>query len=324
VPAFKPAYLIHGDDHGRIAERRTRLRELAEAESGVQGLEVFEGDASTPEAVAAALNAMTFALGRRFIVVDGVETWKDKDFDVLEAALAAIAPDTTVAFFAREEGRTKAPQRLHDAVLKAGGTIDAEENVKPWELPKWVIARGRELGLRLDIEAARALVAQVGDRQQRLLRELEKLALGFGPDAQVSAAEIEDHSATSAERKAWSLADTLVAGEAKTAVRMYLALRSQGERVPGLLYWMAGRMRTAHEIAHAVDAGEPVAQIKRGLRMPSRAADRLIADARESGSEKLRHALEEIADLEMESRGGGSGVASEDTVALLSIRRMTS
>ena len=36
----------------------------------------------------------------------------------------------------------------------------------------------RELGLELDPDAARALVGHVGDRQQRLLRELEKLALG--------------------------------------------------------------------------------------------------------------------------------------------------
>ena len=32
MPTFKAAYLIHGDDHGRIAERRARLRGLAEAE----------------------------------------------------------------------------------------------------------------------------------------------------------------------------------------------------------------------------------------------------------------------------------------------------
>ena len=38
----------------------------------------------------------------------------------------------------------------------------------------------------------------------------------------------------------------------------------------------------------AIEAGEPVAQIKRGLRMPGRAADRLIADARRSGPDKLR------------------------------------
>ena len=48
MPAFKPAYLIHGDDHGRIGERRARLRAVAEAESGPGGVEVLEGDACDP------------------------------------------------------------------------------------------------------------------------------------------------------------------------------------------------------------------------------------------------------------------------------------
>ena len=122
MASFKPAYLIHGDDHGRIAERRARLRELAERQSGAQGLELFEGEDSNPDSVAFALNAMTFAIGRRFIIVDGAERWKDKDMDALTAALAGIAPDTTVTFFAREEGRFRAPKRLVDAVRKAGGT----------------------------------------------------------------------------------------------------------------------------------------------------------------------------------------------------------
>src|SRR3954454_4785936 len=79
VATFKTAYLIHGNDHGRIAERRARLRGLAEAEYGTGVVELFEGDAATPEAVALALRAMTFAIGRRFLIVDGVERWKDSD-----------------------------------------------------------------------------------------------------------------------------------------------------------------------------------------------------------------------------------------------------
>ena len=119
VPSFKPAYLIHGDDHGRIGERRARLRELAEKESGVSGVEVFEGESASPDAVAAALSAMTFAMGRRFVIVDGVERWKDSEVTATVApALAAIDGDTTVAFFAREEGRAKAPAKLADAVKR--------------------------------------------------------------------------------------------------------------------------------------------------------------------------------------------------------------
>jgi len=323
VATFKPAYLIHGDDHGRIAERRRRLRALAENESGAQGIEVFEGDAATPEAVANALNALTFALGRRFIVVDGVERWTDKQFEVLEAALEQIPPDTTVAFFAREDNRSKAPKRLRDAVEKAGGDISAEESVKPWELPKWVIARARELGLQLEPDTARALIAQVGDRQQRLLRELEKLALYAGPGARVDADLLEELAAPSAEHRVWSLADTIVSGDAAAATALYLTLRSQGERLSGLLYWISQRVRTAHEIACALEAGQPAAQVKRQLRMPSKAADRLIADANRSGARNLERTIEELADLELASRGGGSGGAGEDTVALLAIQRVS-
>jgi DNA polymerase-3 subunit delta len=322
VPSFKPAYLIHGDDHGRIAERRRRLRALAEDESGAQGIELFEGDAATPEAIANALNSLTFAIGRRFIVVDGVERWTDKQLDPLAPSLDAIPEDTTVAFFAREDSRTKAPKRLHDAVKKAGGDISAEENVKPWELPKWVIARARELSLQLEPDTARALIAQVGERQQRLLRELEKLALYAGPGARIDAALLDELAAPSAEHRAWALADTIVSGDGQAATALYLTLRSQGVRLSGLLYWISQRLRTAHEIACALEAGEPAAQLKRQLRMPSKAADRLISDAGRSGSESLGRTIEELAELELASRGGGSGVAGEDTVALLAIQRV--
>ncbi len=328
MPAFKPAYLIHGDDHGRIAERRRRLRELGEQQSGAQGVELFEGDAATPEAIAGALNALTFAIGRRFIVVDGVERWTDKQLQPLTAALKDIPPDTTVAFFAREDGRAKAPKGLHDAVKTAGGDIAAEENVKPWELPKWLIARARELDLQLEPDTARAIVAHVGDRQQRLVRELEKLAIYLDPPtrptqpARVDGAMVDELTAPSAEHKAWSLADTILAGDAAAATALYLTLRSQGERLPGLLFWISQRVRMAHEAACALEAGVPPAQIKRTLRMPSKAADRLMADARRIGSEELQRTIEELAELELASRGGGSGGAGEDTVALLTIRRV--
>ena len=139
------------------------------------------------------------------------------------------------------------------------------------------------------------------------MRELEKLALSAAPGEQRQRRRGRgDRRAGSAERRTWTLADALVAGDTQAATRVYLTLRAQGERVPGQLYWMAQRVRTALEIAQALDRGEPPAQIKRGLRMPSRAADRLIADARASGSAQLQRALEQIADLELASRGGGA------------------
>jgi DNA polymerase-3 subunit delta len=324
VPSFRAAYLIHGDDHGRIAERRANLRAMAEAASGVGGVELFEGDACTPEAVAGALSSMTFAIGRRFVIADGVERWKDADVAPVAAAMLDLeAADITVAFFAREEGRFKVPDTLVAAVKGADGQIAVESAVKPRELPRWLQARAKELGIELELQAARTLVGQVGDRQQRLVRELEKLALEHGPGAHIGVEEVEASSASSAERRLWTLADALVAGDARTATRALLELRTQGERLPGLLYGMVRRVRDALAIAEALAAGQPAAQIKRGLRMPGFAADRLISDVSKRDVEAYRRALEVLADLELESRGGGGGVLSEETAAVRAILDVT-
>jgi DNA polymerase III subunit delta len=227
VPEFKPAYLIHGDDHGRIAERRARLRAIAEARSGTGGVELFEGDAATPENVALALSSLTFAIGRRFLIVDGVESWKDAEVEaVLAPALASMAPDTTVAFFAREEGRAKVAAKLGTAVKKAGGDIVAENALRARELPRWAVGEARRLGLTLEGAAAQALVAQVGERQQRLLRELEKLALEHGEGARIGVEEVEGAAAPSAERQVWGLIDALVARDRALATRAFLELRA--------------------------------------------------------------------------------------------------
>jgi DNA polymerase-3 subunit delta len=321
VASFKPAYQIHGDDHGRLAERRAKLRALAEADSGAGAVEVLEGDACTPDAVHAALTAMTFAMGRRFVIADGVERWTEGDVAVVAPILADPGEELTAAFFAREEGRLKAPAKLHDAVEKAGGAIDAVNSVKGKDLPKWCVEQGRALGLELDVPAARALVQRVGDRQQRLLRELEKLALELGPGASLTADDVEAMAAGSAERKTWALADALVARDRPAALALFLELREQGERIPSLGYQMTRRLRDALEVATRLEAGESAADVRRSLRMPSWAASQLISQVQHTEVDDLRRAIERLADLEVDTRGGRTPRASlsEDTAALRAI-----
>jgi DNA polymerase-3 subunit delta len=255
------------------------------------------------------------------VVVDGAERWKEGDLDELETVLAAMPPDTTVAFFAREDGRAKVPERLHQAVLGAGGDVAVEQTVKPWELPKWVAARARDLGLEPDAGAAKALVARVGERQQRLLRELEKLALSLGPGSALATGELDELTASSAERRSWSLADALVARDGAAATRLYLELRAQGERLTGLLFQMARRVREALDVAERLESGESAAQVRRGLRMPPKAAERFIADVQRTDRDALRRALEHLADLELDSRQLREG--PQDTAALRTLLRVS-
>jgi DNA polymerase III subunit delta len=313
MAGWKPAYLIHGDAHGRISERRARLRIMAEAESGVEGVEVLEGDAATPEAVAAALNAMTFAIGRRFVIVDGVERWKDADVESqLAAAVADMPPDTTVAFFAREDGRAKAPANLV-ALVKKTGNVAVEATPKAKDLPQWAINEAQALGVTLERPAAQALVTSVGERQQRLLRELEKLAIEYGPGATLGTEEVQS-AAHSAERQVWGLVDAFVAGNSAAAARAFLELRTQGESIARLVPLMARRVRDVLAIATRLEHGESPAQIKESIRGNPWQIEQRIKQARATDADRLRRALEALADLEVASRGGSE--LEDDTVAL--------
>ena len=259
---------------------------------------------------------MTFAMGRRFVIADGVERWKDAEVEpVAHGAATSADPETlTVAFFAREEGRYKAPAKLVEAVEKAGGQIAAEMNVKAWDLPKWLIEQAKDAGSDLDRDGAKALVAQVGDRQQRLMRELEKLALEHGPGANIGVDEVEESCATSAERKVWTLADALVAGDRKTS----LALAARAAR--------AGRARHRPDLQH----GPPAPRRGGGRRALQQPASPRPRSRRRCGcrrgpptsssrtsrrvtSRRCASALAAMADLEVESRGGE---LSEDTEAV--------
>jgi DNA polymerase-3 subunit delta len=330
---LKPVYLIHGDDHGAVAERRAGLRALVErGEGGAASVEVLEGDAGTPAAVAGALAAMTLALGQRVILVEGVERWREQDVEKhLAAVLGDMPPDTTLALFAREEARAKAPTALHQLVERAGGQVVAQMTVKPWELAKWAREQASRLGVSLDAAAAKALVAQVGDRQQRLLRELEKLALEGDSAEPVTVEDIEHRAAHSTEWRAYGLADALVGADGREATLSYLRLRQQGERLSGLTYLMAQRLRDALAVALRLQAGESVAEVKRGLRMPARAAERFVADVARTDVERLRSALAALADLELDTRGGAPLASSrtalaglgEDTLALRAIEAIT-
>jgi DNA polymerase III subunit delta len=160
-----------------------------------------------------------------------------------------------------------------------------------------------------------------GERQQRLLRELEKLRLALGPGGRVGLEEIAELSAGAAERRAYSLADALVARDRAAAVRLYLELRARAERLPALLFALTRRVREALEVANRLDEGESPAAIRRSLRMPSAVAERFVEHARAADRDGLRGALAQLADLEVDSRGGRA--VAEDTAALRTILRLS-
>jgi len=304
-------YLVSGEDDAKIDAWRARVRRRAEQEGGQGALEVFDGRADDPEAVARALAALTFGTDTRYLLADGVEAWKAVALEPLEHALAAM-PEATVLLLLV---RGKPAARLVKAVKGAGGQCREYAAPKPWELPKWAAERAEELGLRLDQEAAKALVGIVGPRQQRLVRELERLSVLAHPRTTLSAEEIERLAAGASSRHAYDLADALVAGDVGAALRTAEGLAEAEERPARLVFPIVRRLREVHRAAELIDAGVPDKQVVGALKMPPWAAKRTVSSARKADREALERAICAFADLEIELRGGGSDLDEETALS---------
>jgi DNA polymerase III subunit delta len=316
---LKPAYLVCGDDDAKIDAWRARVRRRAEEERGPGGLETFEAGSSEPDEVALSLAALTFDPGTRYVLVDDAGAWKASQLGPLEAVLADMPPESVLVLIVRG----KALKQLCKAVEKAGGEVREYAAPKPWELPKWTIERGRELGLEVDGEAAKQLVALVGAGQQRISRELEKLALAVHPRTHLSPADVDALAARDASPQAYDLADALVAGDLRLTFALAEQLEAHGERPSRLIFPLVRRLREVHRAAALLDSGMPDARVGEALRAPPWLAKKTVARAKKADRAALERAICVFADLEVDLRGGGSLALDEDTAFSLALARST-
>jgi DNA polymerase III subunit delta len=317
VADLKSAYLVCGDDDAKIDAWRARVRRRAEEERGPGGLEAFDARSSEVGEIVAALTALTFDPGTRYVLVDDIGAWKAAQLDPLEQVLADMPPDVVLVAIARG----KALKQLSKAIQQAGGEVFEYAAPKPWELPKWTIERGRELGLQIDPQAAKDLVAQVGTGQQRLSRELEKLALALHPATHVTPADVEALAAHDTTPQAYDLADALVARDLEATFTLAEQLESHGERPGRLLFPVVRRLRDVHRAAALLDAGMPEAKIGEALKAPPWLVKKTIARARKADRAALERAICVFADLEIDMRGGGDLQLDEDTAFSLALAR---
>jgi DNA polymerase-3 subunit delta len=317
VASLKPAYLVCGDDDAKIDAWRARLRKRAEEERGPGGLESFDGRQSDPAEVAGSLAMLSFDTGTRYLLVDDVSAWKAGELGPLEEALKELPPDTILVLIARG----KAVKQLAKAVEATGGEVREYAAPKPWELPKWCVSTARELGLELDQEAAKELVARVGTSQQRLSRELEKIGLALHPSVNVTAADVERLAASDTAPGAYDLADALVAGDLKATLALAEQLDEHGERPGRLIFPLVRRLREVHQAASLLTAGMPDSKVADALRGPPWAAKKVIAKAKKADVGTLERAICVFADLEVELRGGGEVRVDEDAAFSVALAR---
>jgi DNA polymerase-3 subunit delta len=304
----KPAYLIHGQDLAKFEPWRKRVYSRAREDGPAATLEVVHGDV---DAAANAIGTLTLSVGRRYVLVDGVERWSDRDQKRIEEALAQVAGDILIVFIAW--GR--APSRLAKAVKAVGG--EAQEYKRPRSHSAWIAERASAFGFEIDREAAQLLAELIGKdvegekpderelrRQTRLLHELEKLSL-FASGGRIDAAAVESLTRSAVETRIYALADAIIDQDPERAIRIVEELRGRGEDFMYILFALLRQLRSC-QLAWAMrSAGRSKAEVADQLGGNPWAAKATVEKAERADGEQLAHALELLADLDYAIRGAG-------------------
>ena len=326
---LKPAYLAHGDDEAKLDSWRRRLRARAVEEGPSTGLEVLAGDALTADAFVEATGALTLAMGRRYVLADGVERWKEKEVKQAVEALKSLPADTVVLMLAsgKVSSRSKpprypAPAALVKAVTDIGGEVHLCEAPAVAKFPAWTIEQGAELGLEITPDAAQALVERVGTdenrnvRQRRLMRELEKLAIYAPESGRVDRETVEEATMSDVEARVYELADAVIEGDNGRALVLAEDLRDRGAEMMHIVFGMLRQLRQAQVVAAMLEAGASTKDIAARLGVPVWRVRPIAATAQRADSARLKRALEGLAELDYAVRGG-TDVDAQTRLSLL-------
>ena len=307
---LKSLYLFYGTDLTRVGSARKRL--ISRAKSEGSGPELVEGDACTPSLLADQILAAPLSVGRRYIVADGVDTFKAGEMKPLEKAVAAIPEDTTLVML----GRGKTVARLVKLVEAGGGEVRKFDAPKPWELPDWVIRSAKEIGMELDRAGAEELVTCVGTNQERLARELEKIETAIGGGT-VGREQVRELASGQMQFNAYEIGGALLSRERERALRLCDESLDSGEDPFKLVNLLARQLRNVLAARNLLESGHAAKEVQVKLRLSPYAVKHVMKQAKGADVGWLKQTVSSLAELEYSVKGGGSVDSATSLVTCL-------
>jgi DNA polymerase-3 subunit delta len=226
--------------------------------AGEQGAVAFSQVAATAPMMAA----------RRLVVIRQIQ---DADAALMDALMAyAAAPvSSTVLVVSGEkmpaaQGGVDRGVRFTNAAKKVGFVLKLDgEGVDPVAL---AVARAKELGARMEPDAARRIVEMTGGELALVAADAEKCAGFVGAGGVVTRAVVEEVCHEVAEADVWALTDALIAKDVDRGLEALHRLLEDGEAPHRLLASVAWQLRQVLALQDAIRRG--LSERDANVRMP--------------------------------------------------------
>ena len=212
------------------------------------------------------------------------------------------------------ERRVPVPQRPVD-LRRLSFRAEVRHIVAPRgdQLGLWIASRAREIGMRLDRDAAQVLADLVNGsvrendvdrrRQTELAEsELRLLAL-YRPGVAVRRGDVEALVEASSAVSTWAFLDAAATRNGRRAALLAGRLLASGKPVPVVVTQLHRRLRQLLEIRARLAGGATPADLVRLLRLNAYRAGILVGQARAWELHELEAALDGLLEVDLASKG---------------------
>jgi DNA polymerase III subunit delta len=226
----------------------------------------------------------------------GSEESLERSTDMLAAYLADPAPFSIVVF---EAGQLDHRKKLFKVLDASALVVELSAKVDPTAL---VLHMARELGAKINRDAADELADAVDGVPAKIRLELEKLLL-FAAGREITAADIDSLVVSAKKYTVWKLVDAFAARDRRASMELLDSLLREGEQpagIVGALSWMYRKLVEARELP----PGTNQYSAARDLGMRPEAAAMALAQARKIPREQLLAGIAILAEADSVLKSG--------------------
>ena len=259
---------------------------------------------------------------KRVVVVECAEAIADAAFIAdapAETALVLVALERVAPARRRATAKKEQPAAadLAGAVEAAGGRVERVARLGPEQVPTWISARARLLGVRLEPGALAELAAAAGADTERIEQELAKLT-AYAGGAPVTAADVRALVPGAIASDVFGLTRAVVRRDVRAALAQLERLLGEGQapqQILALLLWQFRVLLFASAMKNMSDAE----RMARAIRSSAGAIARWRGEARRLSQADVIRAYEALYATDLAIKQGRTDEATALMLCVLDL-----
>lgn len=314
---LSPSYIIHGEEDLLRLEGIDAIR-LAARKFGYikESYLIDNNNFNWQELLMQSANASLF--GEKKLLEIHVPTGKvgKQGGDALINLVQNQPADTCVVVVLPKLDRAQIQSKWFSTLAQHGNVLEAK-TVDLNALPTWIHQRLQLHQLTVEPDALSWLTQRVEGNLLAAKQEIDKLALLYQPQSELTLNDIQESVANVARFDVFQLASAWMTGDSQRVLHLLDGLQTENDEPVLLLWAVAEDVRTLLRLTAALKQGKTVASVRNELRLWGDKQTLAPKAVSRLSPQKLIHALQQCAQIDRQIKGVESGNAWANLKQLL-------